>query len=78
MRKCVISLACVLISFNSRAQTSKPSAKEPGSQRQEDAFQKHFDTARTFQIAGDREHAATEYKKFLAEVRQRWANHHSL
>ena len=73
MRKCVISLACVLISFNSRAQTSKPSAKEPGSQRQEDAFQKHFDTARTFQIAGDREHAATEYKTFLAEALRRVA-----
>src|SRR5438876_3242876 len=73
LRKCVISLACVLISFNSRAQTSKPSPKEPGSQRQEDAFQKHFDTARTFQIAGDREHAATEYKTFLAEALRRVA-----
>lgn len=31
-----------------------------------DNFQQHYDAARTFQLSGDQEHAAAEYKIFLA------------
>jgi tetratricopeptide (TPR) repeat protein len=32
----------------------------------QDAFQRHYDSARTFQLSGDQEHAAAEYGAFLA------------
>lgn len=73
LRICVASLVVLLLRFNCPAQPSKLSPKEPASQKQEDAFQKHFDAARTFQNAGDQDRAATEYKAFLAEALRRIA-----
>lgn len=71
-----LSLSVVFLVFlifgSSAAQTPEPKTPE-GAQKQEDALQKHLDAARTFQIGGDQEHAATEYKKFLAEVLRRVA-----
>jgi len=34
----------------------------------EDSLQQHYDAARTFQLGGDQEHAAAEYKAFLADA----------
>jgi tetratricopeptide (TPR) repeat protein len=70
---CLISLICLLLSLTASAQTPKPSPKGKSPQQQEQAFQKHFDAARTFQIGGDQEHAATEYKAFLGEALRRIA-----
>ncbi len=39
----------------------------------EDGLQQHYDAARTFQLGGDQEHAAAEYKAFLAEAIRRSA-----
>jgi len=39
----------------------------------EDTLQQHYDAARTFQLGGDQEHAAAEYKTFLAEAIRRSA-----
>jgi len=39
----------------------------------EDRLQQHYDAARTFQLGGDQEHAAAEYKAFLAEAIRRSA-----
>lgn len=43
----------------------------------EDTWQQHYDAARTFQLGGDQERAAAEYKAFLAEALQRSANAHT-
>jgi tetratricopeptide (TPR) repeat protein len=43
-----------------RAQASKPAAQ--------DNMQQHYDAARTFQISGDQDRAATEYNNFLVEA----------
>jgi tetratricopeptide (TPR) repeat protein len=40
----------------------------------DDTLQQHYDAARTFQLGGDQEHAALEYKVFLAEALHRSAN----
>jgi tetratricopeptide (TPR) repeat protein len=71
---CLASLLCLLLGLSSSARTAKPSAKEEGPQKQEDTFQKHFEAARTFQMEGDQERAATEYKAFLAEALRRVAS----
>jgi len=39
----------------------------------EDRLQQHYDAARTFQLGGDQEHAAAEYKAVLAEAIRRSA-----
>lgn len=39
----------------------------------DDRLQQHYDAARTFQLGGDQEHAAAEYKAFLAEALHRGA-----
>jgi tetratricopeptide (TPR) repeat protein len=64
---------CALLSFPALAQAPKPSTAGKSAQKQEEAFQKHFDAARTYQVGGDQEHAATEYKAFLAEALRRIA-----
>ena len=68
----VILFAC-LVSLHSSAQAPRPSAKQTDAQKQEEAFQRLFDTARTLQSGGDQERAATEYKAFLAEALRRVA-----
>ena len=50
------------------AQPAKPKPEPP------DTLQQHYDAARTFGISGDQEHAAIEYKAFLAEALRRTAN----
>jgi tetratricopeptide (TPR) repeat protein len=67
-------LVCLLVVISSAAQTPKPSRpQEKNEPRQDDALQKHFDAARTFQIGGDPEQAATEYRAFLAGALRRVA-----
>jgi tetratricopeptide (TPR) repeat protein len=55
----------------SLAQSAKPKPSAPAEQ---DVLQQHYDAARTFAIGGDQQHAAAEYKAFLAEALRRTAN----
>ena len=55
------------------AQTTKPKPSAPH-QALPDMLQRHYDAARTFAVGGDQEHAALEYKAFLAEALRRTAN----
>lgn len=64
----VFSLACLLITLNSSAQSLQQPTRKAGTQKNEGAFQKHFESARALQSKGDLEHAVTEYKLFLAEA----------
>src|ERR1700739_2893403 len=43
-------------------------AKQGSKESAHDSLQEHYDAARTFQLTGDQEQAATEYKIFLAEA----------
>jgi tetratricopeptide (TPR) repeat protein len=54
------------------AQTAKPKPRAPAAEP--DQLEQHYDAARTFAIGGDQEHAAAEYKAFLAEALRRTAN----
>src|SRR5579863_1633539 len=54
------------------AQTAKP--RPPAPAAEPDQLEQHYDAARTFAIGGDQEHAAAEYKAFLAEALRRTAN----
>src|ERR1700693_3153690 len=56
------------------AQTSGAAKKSPARQAKPDSLQQHFDAARTFEIGGDQEHAAGEYKGFLSEALRGIAN----
>ena len=67
-------LVCILLAVGATAQNSRSSRPQgKDAPKQDDALQKHFDAARTFQIGGDQEHAATEYRAFLAEALRRVA-----
>jgi len=55
-------------------QTSRAAQKSPARQTKPDSLQQHFDAARTFEIGGDQEHAAAEYKAFLGEALRAVAN----
>src|ERR1700719_3094710 len=50
------------------AMAGQASAKAEGAKPAAENLQQRYDAARTFQISGDQEHAAAEYKAFLAEV----------
>jgi tetratricopeptide (TPR) repeat protein len=50
------------------AQAPKQTTEAP------DTLQRHYDAARTFGLSGDQEHAAIEYKAFLAEALRRMGN----
>ncbi len=50
------------------AMAAQASAKAQGKKSAGESLQQRYDAARTFQISGDQEHAAAEYKAFLAEV----------
>lgn len=52
----------------SKSQASKSQSAVP------DTLQQHYDAARTYGLTGDQEHAAAEYKAFLAEALRRTAN----
>jgi tetratricopeptide (TPR) repeat protein len=55
-------------------QTSSATQKPPAKQAKHDSLQQHFDAARTFEIGGDQERAAAEYKAFLGEALRSIAN----
>jgi tetratricopeptide (TPR) repeat protein len=61
-----------LFLFHAAAQTAKPKPTAPAPEP--DQLEQHYDAARTFAIGGDQEHAAREYKAFLAEALRRTAN----
>jgi len=67
-------LVCILLAVGATAQNSRSTRSQgKDAPTQDDALQKHFDAARTFQIGGDQEHAATEYRAFLAGALRRVA-----
>src|ERR1700676_1284247 len=70
-RLLVLASLFALCLFVSLAQTAKPKPSAPAEQ---DVLQQHYDAARTFAIGGDQQHAAEEYKAFLAEALRRTAN----
>jgi len=49
-------------------------AKSEGTKPVRESLQQHYDAARTFQISGEQEQAAKEYKAFLAEALRRIGN----
>lgn len=53
------------------AMAGQASAKADGTKSAGESLQQRYDAARTFQISGDPEHAAAEYKAFLAEALRR-------
>jgi tetratricopeptide (TPR) repeat protein len=55
-------------------QTSSAMPKSSAKQAKPDSLQQHFDAARTFEIGGDQERAAAEYKAFLGEALRGVAN----
>jgi len=50
------------------AQTSQRSPKTRVEKPTRNTLQQHYDAGRTFQLSGDQEHAAAEYKSFLADA----------
>ena len=74
---CIGLLACLLVAANSNAQKLKPSAQKSDTHQQEEAFQQHFEAARSYQSAGDQEQAAKEYKAFLTQALRRAAELHA-
>jgi tetratricopeptide (TPR) repeat protein len=71
----VLALATLFAFFLSAAaaQSAKPKPAAP-KEAPPDRLQQHYDAARTFAVGGDQEHAAIEYKAFLAEALRRTAN----
>src|SRR5581483_5597669 len=49
--------------LEAQQQRARPKSPKPAT----DALQQHYEAARTFQVSGDQEHAAGEYRAFLAE-----------
>jgi tetratricopeptide (TPR) repeat protein len=64
----------ILVTVLSDAQTPKPRRPVAAKPSKPDELQQHYDAARTFQIGGDQEKAAAEYKLFLAEALSRIGN----
>src|SRR5437870_10802180 len=76
-RSCLPSIAILTAFFLipvCGGQTSRASQKSSARQAKPDSLQQHFDAARTFEIGGDQEHAAAEYKAFLGEALRAVAN----
>jgi tetratricopeptide (TPR) repeat protein len=61
LKSTLTSLAVAVLVVNTAAGQAKP-AKEA----YRESLQRHYDAARTFQISGEQEKAASEYKTFLA------------
>ena len=63
---------CVIVRVHSLAQAQAPATNavktKPSTQKSPslEDFARHYDAARTFQVSGDQEHAASEYVAFLA------------
>src|SRR5882724_246573 len=75
-RSCLPSIAILTAIFLIHVcggQTSRSAQKSPAKAKP-DSLQQHFDEARTFEIGGDQEHAAAEYKAFLGEALRAVAN----
>ena len=70
-RVLVLAALFALFPASSAAQSAKP---KPSAAPDSDLLQQHYDAARTFAVGGDQEHAAVEYKAFLAEALRRTAN----
>lgn len=65
-----VLLSCVLLAIPGYAQAPAKSAPP-------DPLQQHYDAARTFELGGDHDRAAGEYKLFLAGALLRVANAHA-
>ena len=79
-RSCLPSIAILTAFFLipvCGGQTSRASQKSSARQAKPDSLQQHFDAARTFEIGGDQERAAAEYKAFLGEALRGVANAHA-
>jgi|ERR1039458_7149164 tetratricopeptide (TPR) repeat protein len=72
----VLTLAALfaLFLFPAAAQSAKPKPSASKETQPDQQLQQHYDAARTFAVGGDQEHAALEYKAFLAEALRRTAN----
>jgi len=76
-RSCLPSIAILTAIFLvpvCGGQTSRAAQESSARQAKPDSLQQHFDAARTFEIGGDQEHAAAEYKAFLGEALRAVAN----
>ncbi len=76
-RSCLPSIAILTAFFLvpvCGGQNSRAPQKSPARQAKPDSLQQHFEAARTFEIGGDQEHAAAEYKAFLGEALRAVAN----
>ncbi len=79
-RSCLPSIAILTAIFLAAVcggQTPRAAQKSPARQAKPDSLQQHFDAARTFEMGGDQEHAAAEYKAFLGEALRGVANAHA-
>jgi tetratricopeptide (TPR) repeat protein len=57
----------LLLLIHASAQTKvSPSVQAKGAPSPQERLQQHYDAARTYQLGGDQEHAAAEYRAFLA------------
>src|ERR1039458_10821824 len=72
----VLTLAALFALFLSpaAAKSAKPKPSASKETQPDQQLQQHYDAARTFAVGGDQEHAALEYKAFLAEALRRTAN----
>src|SRR5258708_5575174 len=66
----LIFCASAFLSLPSVAQVKPrsniPKQQSPAKPKPQDTLQQHYDAARTFQLSGNREHAAAEFSAFLA------------
>src|SRR5437868_9525007 len=60
-----ILLIPLLVAF---AVSEQNPTKQEGAKLSHDSLQEHYDAARTFQLSGDQEQAASQYKLFLADA----------
>jgi tetratricopeptide (TPR) repeat protein len=68
LRRFVLFFALVLLPVPCFAQTaphSQPTKTQAAKPAAKDAFQQHYDAARTFQLSGDQDRASAEYRAFL-------------
>ncbi|HXZ80718.1 MAG TPA: tetratricopeptide repeat protein [Terriglobales bacterium] len=56
------------------ASPNKPSAPTKPEPSAQERLQQHYDAARTFQLSGDQEHAAAEFRAFLVDALRASAN----
>jgi tetratricopeptide (TPR) repeat protein len=64
LRSLLPLVLCLLCAKLSLSQT--PPSNSPKKPSEQDILQQHYDAARTFQLSGDQDQAASEYRTFLA------------